>query len=57
MWLDQWITTYTEAKKIPIGEIAGTRPIRDFLMAIKQQEPSFADAHLILKRTVTGYTS
>ena len=47
MWLDQWITTYTEAKKIPIGEVARTRPIRDFLMAIKQQEPSFAHAHLI----------
>lgn len=46
-WLDQWVTTYTEAKKIPIGEMIGTRPLRDFLMAVKQKEPSFANAHLI----------
>ena len=45
--MDQWTTTYAEAIKIPIGEVAGVRPMRDFLMAIRQREPIFADAHLI----------
>ena len=52
-WLDQWTITYTEAMKFPIGEVAGTRPMRDFLMAIKQREPSFADAYLIQLKNKT----
>ena len=30
-----------------IGEMMGTRPIRDFIMAVLPTEPSFANAHLI----------
>ena len=30
-YLDHWTTTYTEAKECHIGEVTGTRPIRDFL--------------------------
>lgn len=46
-WINQWSVTFTEAKEIGIGEVTGTRPIRDFLMAIREKEPTFADAHLI----------
>lgn len=49
-WLDGWITTYTEAKEHCIAEATGTRPIRDFLMAARSKEPTFADAHLVLMR-------
>lgn len=44
-WLDDWTTTYTEAKEHGIAEATGTRPIRDFLMAAGSKEPTFADAH------------
>ena len=46
-FLDDWTTTYTEAKKLSIFEVGGTQPIRDFLMAISSKESSFADAHLV----------
>lgn len=46
-WLDEWTTTFTLATEYAIGEVTGTRPIRDFLMAIRHKEPTFADTHLV----------
>ena len=46
-WLDEWQTVYTDGKAYGVGEMMGTRPIRDFIMAVLPTEPSFANAHLI----------
>lgn len=46
-WLDEWVVTFTDAKKYEIFETTKTRPIRDFLIAIRSKESSFADAHLV----------
>ena len=54
-WIDRWSATFTEAKEIAIGEVTGTRPTKDFLMAIREREPAFANAHLIsLKKKKSG---
>ena len=45
-WLDEWVTTYTKAKELGIFEVSGTRPIRDFLMAARHRETSFADVQM-----------
>lgn len=49
-WLDEWMATITEAKEHSVAEVNGTRPVRDFLMAIRPKEPTFADAHLVFLR-------
>lgn len=46
-WLDEWCTTYTEVKTYQVAEVSGTRPIRDFLLAIHSKAPTFADTHLM----------
>ena len=46
-WLEEWQTVYTDGKAYGVGEMMGTRPIRDFIMAVLPTEPSFANAHLI----------
>lgn len=53
-WLDEWIANYTEARKHGILEVTSTRPIRDFLMAIRTKESSFSDAHRVNFRTKTA---
>ena len=48
-WLDEWVTVYTQATDYKIGEVSAGRPIRDFLLAIRGNEPSYSDtkrAHL-----------
>ena len=55
VWLDDWRTTYTQAKKHSVAEVTGIRPVRDFLMAIRSKEPTFADTQLIMmKHKTTG---
>lgn len=53
-WLDEWTNTYTEGKENYIAEVTDSRPIRDFLPAVRSREPSFADAHFGLKRFRRG---
>lgn len=48
-WLDEWVITYKEAKEHDVAEVTGTRPVRDFLMAIRSAELTFADAHLLMR--------
>ena len=33
-WLDDWVTMYTDGIEHGIAETTGTRPVRDFLMAV-----------------------
>ena len=49
-YLDHWTATYTEAKERNVGEATGTRPIRDFLRAIRTKEPTFADTQMMIKK-------
>ena len=49
-WIDDWVVTYTNGKEYGIAETTGSRPIRDFLMAARTKEPTFADAHLVMIR-------
>ena len=46
-WLDEWLMIYTKAKKAGVAEVSETRPIRDFLLAIRSKAQSYADSHLI----------
>lgn len=50
-WLDEWTVTYAQAKHhdLPLVSGSDTRPIRDFLMAIRSEQPTFADVHLALR--------
>lgn len=52
--LDEWTIAYNEGKKYDVAEVIGTRPIRDFLLAIRSRGPSFAEAHFVLKRFRRG---
>lgn len=54
-WLDEWAITYTEAKQHDIVEVrdGDERPIRDFLMAIRSEAPTFANGHLAPKSLKT----
>lgn len=56
LWLDDWTTTYAEAIEHQIAEATGSRPIRDFLMAVRFKEPTFSDAHLVMIRRRTQRT-
>lgn len=47
-WLDEWTLTFTKATEYSIAEVTGSRPVRDFLMAIRTKEPTFANTHFIL---------
>lgn len=40
------MVTLTQAKEHKIFEVSGTRPVRNFLMAIGAKEPSLADVYL-----------
>lgn len=46
-WIDQWIVNYTKAMEIGIRKIDETRPIQDFLIAIRTRESIYTDAHLV----------
>lgn len=46
IWLDEWVATFTRAKELAFFEVDGIRPIRDFLLAARLRETSFAEAHL-----------
>ena len=39
---------YTQAIEYHIAEVSGTRPVKDFLLAIRSKNSSFADTHLVL---------
>ena len=46
-WLEDWTRTYKKAKQYGIGEISGTRPVRDFLLAVKPLNHPFATYYLM----------
>lgn len=46
-WLNEWDRIYTRAKELHIAETTGTRPVRDFLLAVRQIDVNFADFHLM----------
>ena len=47
IWIEEWQTVYAEGKAYGISEVSGTRPIRDFIMAILIKEAAFANTYLI----------
>ncbi|MCJ1466216.1 hypothetical protein MMC07_004835 [Pseudocyphellaria aurata] len=48
--IERSITNCTNGKEHGIAETTGTRPIRDFLMAVRTKEQTFSDAHLVMIR-------
>lgn len=56
-WIEEWQLTYTEAAGLKIGEALEERPKRDFLLAIRLKNATFAEMHLedVDKDSVTIY--
>ena len=42
-WLEQWESTYTEAKDLDLLDVLSERPLYDFLEAVREINPGFAD--------------
>ncbi|KAK3933451.1 hypothetical protein QBC46DRAFT_326417, partial [Diplogelasinospora grovesii] len=40
-WLDQWEKTLRDAQRLNLPDVAGDRPVRDFLEAIRSHNPLF----------------
>lgn len=47
-WSDEWTISVIETTGHGITEATGSGPVRDILLAIRTNEPSFADARLVL---------
>jgi len=40
-WIKKWETTYANCKEMDLPDVAGTRPIHDFLDAVRNMAPEF----------------
>ena len=45
-WLDDWTHIYTKVIDYKIAEVQGTRPLRDFLLAIESKAPQFTETNI-----------
>ena len=46
-WVDDWTLTIARAKEVELAEVQGSRPVRDFLLAIDTKYPQFSGSYMM----------
>ena len=46
-WVDDWVLMIAHANEIHLAESQGTRPVRDFLLAVQKRYPEFANTYMM----------